>query len=213
MIQVCRYWPGPCYMSAATIAENCGLAERYVRNIITELSKGAKKRKDQAKPARKRYIKRSYGHAKKNGQPYTCRVIVPLCFPPGRSAHIAPRGAHIVQGQRTYSSGRAEPGRHKSAHIEPPTRTVLENNRNKNRSATSPSPSQSGARSLKPLTERLARKYTPLDGKSLRQRKALLSRQADMLIEQERSAKRAGELDINRKTKTQQRKARGKEQK
>ena len=142
MIQVCRYWPGPCYMSAATIARNCGLDPRYVRKIITGLSQGAKKRKQLGKPPRKRYIARGYVHLKKNGEKWTCRVIKALCFATKEGTSIGPPATPIGPSQRAYRPGREEPESRQSAPIGPPNRTGIEKRRKGNRSGGSPSPAE-----------------------------------------------------------------------
>lgn len=50
--EVCRYWPNPCYESAGTIADHCGLDARYVRNLIKGLCQGRAKRKGAGKTQR-----------------------------------------------------------------------------------------------------------------------------------------------------------------
>jgi len=137
VIEVCRYWPKPCYESAGTIAAHCGLDDRYVRNLIKGLCQGKAKRKAAGKSERRAYLKRTYGHMEKAGQVSTCRVIVPLRFPseqgarigapsassPDKSARISAPGAPIAPGGRAY-------GPTPSAPIGPPNGS---SNRNENR--------------------------------------------------------------------------------
>ena len=137
VIEVCRYWPKPCYESATTIAYKCGLDERYVRNLIKGLCQGKARRKASGKPERRAYLKRAYVHAERAAKASTCRVIVPLCLPSEEgarigapdpteaqeSARISAPGAPIDPGGRAY---RPTP----SAPIGPPNRNE---NRNRNR--------------------------------------------------------------------------------
>jgi hypothetical protein len=148
MIQICRYWPEPCYMSAATIAKNCGLDPRYVRRIIKGLSQGAKKRKQLGKLPRRRYVKRGYVHTRKNGKEWTCRVINPVCFPIEKGAPIGPP-------QRAYRPRLQEPESSQSAPIGPPNRTGIEEGKKRNRSGGSPSPAEGQAHS--PLLQKRVR--------------------------------------------------------
>ena len=148
MVEVCRYWPNPCYESAGTIAAHCGLDGRYVRNLIKGLCQGKAKRKAGGKTERRAYLKRRYVHIAKGGNGSTCRVIVPLCFPstegarigapsvagPSESARMSAPGAPIDPGGRAH---RPTP----SAPMGPPNRSSSRNeNRKKEERDASPLP-------------------------------------------------------------------------
>jgi len=122
MIQVCRYWPRPCTMTAARIARLCGLDSRYVRNIVKGLCQGAETRVAAGKKPRKAYLRRKFVHVKKRGVTSTCRVLVPLCL----SSQGAPLGALSASG--SSRSAPMDPVKRAyeptpSAPIEPPNRT------------------------------------------------------------------------------------------
>jgi len=137
LIEVCRYWPNPCYESAGTIAAHCGLDARYVRNLIKGLCQGKSKRKAAGKSERRAYLKRGYAHMRKNGATCTCRVIAPLCFPPEGGARIgAPTASGPAESARRSAPGAPiDPGGRAygptpGAPIDPPNRS---SSRNKNR--------------------------------------------------------------------------------
>lgn len=151
MIVICRYYPEPYYGSAATLAHDCGLTKRYARQIVAELSYSPQTRKAKGLSWRKRYIKRSWAHKKKNGQLWTCRVIKPVCFP-SEGGTIVPQGGTIEPGGRNYNTERGEPEYRKNGTIEPPNRTTR-TIRDKNRSGDSTQPANGQSSSPQKTTE------------------------------------------------------------
>jgi hypothetical protein len=135
LIEICRYWPNPCYEAAKTIAQKTGMDKRYVRNLITGLTQGTEKRTKLGKPPRKAYIARAYSHYQKNGQSLTVRVIKCLCFPDTGGA----------RGEPLSARGQPPPqveGVRKDARGQPPNRSL---SREENRSDAPPLPASGQA--------------------------------------------------------------------
>lgn len=81
LIEVTRFWPSPYHGSNATIAHNVGLSPRQVQRHLLTLSTGPATRSSQGKYPRRAYIHRAYAHSHQDGQPFTTRIILPLCLP------------------------------------------------------------------------------------------------------------------------------------
>ena len=75
LIEVCRFWPKPCWKSNGHIAQGIGLSEAYVRNLISGLTR--------RRGERKAYLWRRYAR-RMNGE--DTRLLSCLCFPDGRTA-------------------------------------------------------------------------------------------------------------------------------
>ncbi|MDD5135407.1 MAG: hypothetical protein PHP01_08360 [Phycisphaerae bacterium] len=67
LMSLCRYWPSPFWGSNSSVALSLGYTARYVQRIISRLKA-------------KGYIKAGYAHKIQDGENYTVRLIVPMCF-------------------------------------------------------------------------------------------------------------------------------------
>jgi hypothetical protein len=135
MIQVCRYWPAPCVMTAGSIARGCGLDSRYVRRLIKGLCQGVEKRQAEGKPPRRAYLRRGYTQVHKDAKTTTVRQLIPLCF--ARGDEGAPGGA----ASAPPDPGGCAPKPTPNAPPDPPNRSASRNENRKERERdTSPLP-------------------------------------------------------------------------
>jgi len=150
VIEACRYWPDPCFESAGTIADHCGLDPRYVRKLIKGLCQGVPTRQAAGKPPRRAYLRREYAQVHKHGKTTTVRQLLPLCF--AQADEGAPGGA----GGAPIDPGGRAPKPTPNAPPGPPNRKVIRNeNRKEIERDASPLPAggQASASRVPPSTE------------------------------------------------------------